>query len=168
MKKYFLIAILSVQMACPLLFTSCSNDDITEEIDKPNAELKVWVEPYHNLGASIEEVKIYMAQSMGRYHQSAETTTANSIQLSYITGNANEGVVYTFTKSDEGLYSVIDTEMMVNSQLIIEYLQKHYTKLPASNESTLQYCFTNPDKSIVVNTMKVSESNFNVSYSYVH
>ena len=48
MKKYFLSAILSLLMAT--VFTSCGDDDITDEIETPTSELKVWIEPYHVKG----------------------------------------------------------------------------------------------------------------------
>ena len=50
MKKYFLTAILSLLVAT--VFNSCGNDDISEEMEKPTSELKVWIEPYHAKGAS--------------------------------------------------------------------------------------------------------------------
>ena len=39
MKKYFLSAILSLLVAT--VFTSCGDDDIIEEMEKPTSELKV-------------------------------------------------------------------------------------------------------------------------------
>ena len=54
MKKYFLTAILSLLVAT--VFTSCGDNDIIEGTEKPSSELKVWVEPYHIKGASLDEV----------------------------------------------------------------------------------------------------------------
>lgn len=68
---------------------------------------------------------------------------------------------------DGSLYSVIDTERSVNRGLVIDYLKKHYT-LVSADEASLQYCFTNPDKSMVITTMKISDSYFNVNYSLVY
>ena len=51
MKKYYFTAILSLLMATSSVFTSCGEDDITEEIENPTSELKVWIEPYNVKGA---------------------------------------------------------------------------------------------------------------------
>ena len=55
----------------------------------------------------------------------------------------------------------------MNRGLVIDYLKKHYT-LVSISEASLQYCFTNQDKSIMITTMKVSDSYFNVNYSLVY
>lgn len=55
----------------------------------------------------------------------------------------------------------------MNRGLVIDYLKKHYT-LVSADEANLQYCFTNQDKSMVITTMKVSDSYFNVNYSLVY
>ena len=165
MKKYFLSAILSLLMAT--VFTSCGDDDITDEIETPTSEFKVWIEPYHVKGASLDEVTSYMGSTMRRYHFKAENKTADSFQLAYKTGNGNEAILYSFLRSDSTLYSVIDTELISNSSLIIDYLKKHYTLVSASDETTCQYCFTTENRSMVITTKKVSESCFNVVYSFV-
>ena len=165
MKKYFLTAILSLLVVT--VFTSCGDNDIIEETEKPSSELKVWVEPYHIKGASLDEVTTYMSGTMMRYHFEAENKTADSFQLAYKTGNDNEAILYSFLRSDSTLYSVIDTELISNSRLIIDYLKKHYTLVSASDETSYQYCFTTEDRSMVITTMKVSESCFNVVYSFV-
>ena len=64
MKKYFLTAILSLLVAT--VFTSCGDNDIIEETEKPSSELKVWVEPYHIKGDSLDEVTAYMSGTMMR------------------------------------------------------------------------------------------------------
>ena len=115
MKKYFLTAILSLLVAT--VFTSCGDNDIIEETEKPSSELKVWVEPYHIKGASLDEVTAYMSVTMMRYHFEAENKTADSFQLAYKTGNGNEAILYSFLRSDSTLYSVIDTELISNSRL---------------------------------------------------
>ncbi|MCW4074151.1 hypothetical protein [Segatella copri] len=38
----------------------------------------------------------------------------------------------------------------------------------SADEASLQYCFTNQEKSMVITTMKVSDSYFNVNYSLVY
>ena len=108
-----------------------------------------------------------MSGTMMRYHFEAENKTADSFQLVYKTGNGNEAILYSFLRSDSTLYSVIDTELISNSRLIIDYLKKHYTLVSASDETSYQYCFTTEDRSMVITTMKVSESCFNVVYSFV-
>lgn len=159
MKKYLSIAILLMMMASPVVFTSCGNDDPTEDIGNPETKLDVWTEPFHIMGANVDEVKSYMAQSMKRYRQVAE--------LTYMTGQGSEGVLYSFSRLDGSLYSVIDTERSVNRGLVIDYLKKHYT-LVSADEASLQYCFTNQNKSMVITTMKISDSYFNVNYSLVY
>ena len=118
------------------------------------------------LFTSTDEVKSYMAQSMKRYRQVAETSGDN-IQLTYMTGQGSEGVLYSFSRLDGSLYSVIDTERSVNRGLVIDYLKKHYT-LVSADEASLQYCFTNQEKSMVITTMKISDSYFTVNYSLVY
>ena len=166
MKKYFLTAILTLLVAT--VFNSCGSDDIIEEMEKPTSELKVWIEPYHVKGASLDEVTSYMGSTMRRYHFKAENKTADSFQLAYATGNVNEAILYSFLQNDSTLYSVIDTELISNSRLIIDYLKKHYILVSANDEASLQYCFTTVDRSIVITTMKVSDLYFNVNYSFVY
>lgn len=165
-EKYLSIAILLMMMASPVVFTSCGNDDPMEEVESPETKLDVWTEPFHIMGANVDEVKSYMAQSMKRYRQVAETSGDN-IQLTYMTGQGSEGVLYSFSRLDGSLYSVINTERSVNRGLVIDYLKKHYTFVSA-DEASLQYCFTNQDKSMVITTMKISDSYFNVNYSLVY
>ena len=69
MKKYFLTAILSLLVAT--VFTSCGDNDIIEGTEKPSSELKVWVEPYHIKGASLDEVTTYMNGHMIHYNCSS-------------------------------------------------------------------------------------------------
>ena len=168
MKKYFSFAIIAFIMAVPLVLTSCGEDDILDDVEDLQPELKVWTEPYHIEGATIDEVKNYMDFSMKRYGLVSETTISSSIQLTYTTGNGNEGILYSFYASDGALYSVIDTELLANSRLVIEYLKEHYSLIAPTNEATLEYCFTNSDRSMVITTAKVSDTCFNVSYAYVN
>ena len=131
MNKYFSFAIVVFLMAVPLVLTSCGKDNILDDVEelqpescgKDNIlddveelqpELKVWTEPYHVEGSTIDEVKNYMDFSMKRYGLVSETTIAGSIQLTYKTGNGNEGILYSFYASNGELYSVIDTELIAN------------------------------------------------------
>lgn len=169
MKKYFSFAIIAFLMAIPLVLTSCGKDNILDDVEELQPELKVWTEPYHVEGSTIDEVKNYMDFSMKRYGLVSETTISSTIQLTYKTVNVNEGILYSFYASNGELYSVIDTELIANSRLVIDYLKEHYSPLivPA-NEATLEYSFTNSDRSMVITTAKVSDTCFNVSYAYVN
>ena len=140
-------------MAVPLVLTSCGKDNILDDVEELQPELKVWTEPYHVEGSTIDEVKNYMDFSMKR---------------SYKTGNGNEGILYSFYASNGELYSVIDTELIANIRLVIDYLKEHYSLIVPANEATLEYCFTNSDRSMVITTAKVSDTYFNVNYAYVN
>lgn len=166
--KYFSFAIVVFLMAVPLVLTSCGKDNILDDVEELQPELKVWTEPYHIEGSSIDDVKNYMNFSMKRYGLVSETTIAGSILLTYKTGNGNEGILYSFYASNGALYSVIDTELIVNSRLVIDYLKEHYSLIVPANEATLEYSFTNSDRSMVITTAKVSETCFNVNYAYVN
>ena len=168
MNKYFSFAIVVFLMAVPLVLTSCGKDDILEDAEGLQPELKVWTEPYHIEGSSIDDVKNYMDFSMKRYGLASETTISSSIKLTYTTGKGNEGILYSFYASNGALYSVIDTELIVNSRLVIDYLKEHYSLIVPANEATLEYSFTNSDRSMVITTAKVSETCFNVNYAYVN
>lgn len=167
MNKYFSFAIIAFLMAVPLVLISCSKDDNLDDVEELQPELKVWTEPYHVEGSTIDEVKNYMDFSMKRYGLVSEATIAGSIQLTYKTGNGNEGILYSFYASNGELYSVIDTELIANSRLVIDYLKEHYSLIVPANEATLEYNFTNSDRSMVITTAKVSDTCFNVSYAYV-
>ena len=97
-----------------------------------------------------------------------ELLTAN-YQLVYSGSYESTGVIYSFTKHEGGLYSVIDTELCVNKSVIIKYLNEHYSLVSGagSDDENIQYLFTTPDKSTVITTLKVSDECFNVSYSFV-
>ena len=127
MNKYFSFAILAYLMAVPLALTSCGKDDILDDVEGLQPELKVWTEPYHIENSTIDEVKNYMDFSMKRYGLVSEATIAGSIQLTYKTGNGNEDILYSFYASNGELYSVIDTELIANSRMVIDYLKEHYS-----------------------------------------
>ncbi len=168
MNKYFSFAIVAFIMAVPLVLTSCDKDDILDDAESLQPELKVWTEPYHVEGATIDEVKNYMDFSMKRYGLVSEAIISSSIQLTYKTGNGNEGILYSFYASDGALYSVIDTELIANSRIVIEYLKEYYSLIAPINEATLEYCFTNSNRSMVITTARVSDTCFKVSYVYVN
>ena len=110
-----------------------------------------------------------MASLMSRYSLVTENTGTSSTQLAYASGTLKEGVIYSFGRTTGTLYSVIDTELTVNKGIILKYLNEHYTHIPgsASNECMLQHRFTNSDRSIVVSTIKISETCFNIDYSFI-
>ena len=89
--------------------------------------------------------------------------------LVYSGSYESTGVIYSFTKHEGGLYSVIDTELCVNKSVIIKYLKDHYSIVSGAgnDDQNIQYLFTTPDKSTVITTLKVSDECFNVSYSFV-
>ena len=64
--KYFSFAIVVFLMAVPLVLTSCGKDNILDDVEELQPELKVWTEPYHVEGSTIDEVKNYMDFSMKR------------------------------------------------------------------------------------------------------
>lgn len=97
----------------------------------------------------------------------AENATADNIQLAYSTSNANVGVLYSFSTLTGQLYSIIDTELTVNSPVVLSFLQNHYSVI-SSDKPSLQYCFTTPDRSMVITTVKVSDTCFNINYTFVY
>ena len=170
MKKYFYYAISTLLMASSVITTSCSNDDDSlNEIRSDKPTITHWVEPYHVKDGTVEDTKAYMSDAMQRYGLSGETSNSSSIQLRYTTGVNDEGVLYSFTKHTGSLYSIIDTELVVNGDIIFKYLNDKYDEVPGAykNEARLQYTFTNPDKSMVITTVRVSDVCFNIDYSFI-
>ena len=125
MKKYLSIASLLMMMASPVVFTSCGNDDSMAEVDSQETKLDVWTEPYHIMGATVDEVKSYMAQSMKPHHP-APKTSGDNIPLPYMRPPGSAGVPYSSSSPERSLYSVIDTERSINRELVIDYLKKQY------------------------------------------
>ena len=82
MKKYLSIAILLMLMATPLVFTSCGGDDLVEGIENQEPTTEIWIEPYHIKGASVEDVKSYMASRMSHFTMT-EQVSAGCVQLVY-------------------------------------------------------------------------------------
>ena len=66
--KYFLFAIVVFLMAVPLVLTSCGKDNILDDVEELQLELKVWTEPYHVEGSTIDEVKNYMGDNNIQYY----------------------------------------------------------------------------------------------------
>lgn len=166
MKKYFSIAILTVMMAAAMFLTSCGEDDLIPD-DSQEQVMMEWTEPFHTKESSVDDVKVFMASSMKSYRLLSETSTVQNVQLAYTTSNPNVGVLYSFSNVTGQLYSVIDTELTINSTVIINFLLDHYP-LVSSDKASLQYCFATPDKSMVINTIKVSDNHFNINYTFVY
>ena len=119
--------------------------------------------------SGIDEVKAYMSTSMYGYTLTNESSSTANYQLVYSGSYESTGLIYSFTKHEGGLYSVIDTELCVNKSVIIKYLKEHYSLVSGagSDDENIQYLFTTPDKTTVITTLKVSDECFNVSYSFV-
>lgn len=147
MRKSITTAIFSFFIGGSMCLISCnSNDDILEELDDVQTENTQWVEPFHTIGSSAEQVKTFMANSMKAYSLQNEITSL-CFQLSYSNGKGQEGVLYSFWLHNGQLYSVIDTESMDKKESIIAYLRQHYNFV---GESDGQLMFTNKDKTIVI------------------
>lgn len=73
------------------------------------------------------------------------------VQTNYVTQP-----VYSFTNHTGSLYSIIDTVLVVNGDIIFKYLSDKYDEMPGAykNEARLQYTFTNQDKSMVITTVQ--------------
>lgn len=96
MKKYLSIAILLMLMATPLVFTSCGGDDLVEGIENQEPTTEIWIEPYHIKGASVEDVKSYMASRMSHFTMT-EQVSAGCVQLVYSDKRTGAGIVYSFS-----------------------------------------------------------------------
>ena len=154
---------------CPSNSDFSNDDDSLNEIRSDKPTITHWVEPYHVKDGTVEDAKAYMSDAMQRYGLSGETSNSSSIQLRYTTGVNDEGVLYSFTKHTGSLYSIIDTELVVNGDIIFKYLNDKYDEVPGAykNEARLQYTFTNQDKSMVITTVRVSDVCFNIDYSFI-
>lgn len=171
MKKLFYSASILLMMAIPVIITSCSSEDDDSMNESPlnKPTITHWVEPYHEKDGTVNETKAYMSAFMGRYELTGENSNSGSIQLRYSTGVNDEGVLYSFAKNTGILYSVIDTELVVNSEIIFKYLNEKYDEVLGAykNDARLQYTFTNYDKSVVITTVRVSDICFNIDYTFV-
>ena len=109
MKRLIPLAILSITMALPSFLTSCSSEDEllpdTPEVLKPT--ITNWIEPWHIQGSEIDEVKAYMSTSMYGYTLTNESSSTANYQLVYSGSYKSTGLIYSFTKHEGGLYSVL-------------------------------------------------------------
>lgn len=164
MKRIIPIAIISLLMASTMVVSSCSNDDLQKLVENNETPVTEWTEPFHVKGASVVDVRSYMVTAMPGLSLT-ENTTKSNIQLVYSKSGTSEGIIYSFSPVDGGLYSVIDTEPSVVMNAILEKLHNSYTEVPASSEGL--YMFMNADRTMVISIVKLSDSYFNVTYDFV-
>ncbi|MDO4497927.1 MAG: hypothetical protein Q4B58_08905, partial [Bacteroidales bacterium] len=159
MKRMNLMRVFSLLLASLFVMTSCSDDDniLAPEIEQPVA---VWVEPFHVQGGVEEDVKAFMARNLPGMSLN-EQAISFGVQLSYSKPGTDEGMVYSFT-TNNGLYSVIDTEPTSRMDAVLQVLHKQYV-LVSSNPET-QYIFTTNDRKMVVSIQPVNDRYFNVCY----
>lgn len=150
-----------------LMLTSCTGDNISDDNVGNNlvpSASNSWIEPFHTMGGTTEDVKRYMELRMNDLPMS-ELSSEYSIQLVYSKPDSAEGIMYSFAKTDGGLYSVIDTERKNVMPDVLEYLQNHYTSIMTMSQD--EYMFTNESYDIIINVTKISDYYFNVNYSFV-
>lgn len=159
MNKTIFISIFSFMMATTALLTSCSKDEPFEDII-PDQSAK-WVEPYHIMSSSMEQVKLFMANEMKDFTpRNSQTNT-----LSYSKSNDICGILYCFSPVTGELYSVIDTELLSNKDSIHKTLKEHYASL--DDPSTGITYYYNSDKSLAIVVSDYDESYCNVTYAKV-
>ena len=162
MKKYLSIAILLMLMATPLVFTSCGGDDLVDGIENQKPTAEIWIEPYHIKGASVEDVKSYMASRINHFTMS-EQVSAGCVQLVYSDKRTGAGIVYSFSL-DRALYSVIDTEPISKMDAILRSLQQSYELV---SEQSGVYLFSTTDKSTAISIMPVNKDFVYVNYDFI-
>ena len=155
MKKYLSIAILLMLMATPLVFTSCGGDDLVEGIENQEPTTEIWIEPYHIKGASVEDVKSYMASRMSHFTMT-EQVSAGCVQLVYSDKRTGAGIVYSF--------SVIDTEPISKMDTILRSLQQSYEIV---SEQSGVYLFSTTDKSTAISIMPVNKDFVYANYDFI-
>ena len=158
MNKTIFISIFLFMMVSTALFTSCSKDDPFEEV---TSDSTTWREPYHTMGTSMEQVKLYMASSQ------ADFTPYNSqaYTLGYSKGEDMCGILYCFSPVTGELYSVIDTEPRSLKDAVHKTLKENYTFV--SDPETGNVYYFNEDKSLVVMVNDCDDSYCNVVYTKV-
>lgn len=166
MKNRFSFAILILMMALPFVMVSCSSDnDWEEESVSTQPSTGKWIEPYHTMWSAVDVVKTYMSSNMKYCVLKKELATPSCFQLVYSSGDNQEGILYSFFQTTGKLFSVIDTEPIKSRTPILEELKNKYVLVQITDDD--QYYFVAKDKSVIVNTEYVSDSKFNVCYSFV-
>ena len=126
-------------MATPLVFTSCGGDDLVEGIENQEPTTEIWIEPYHIKGASVEDVKSYMASRMSHFTMT-EQVSAGCVQLVYSDKRTGAGIVYSFS------------------------LQQSYEIV---SEQSGVYLFSTTDKSTAISIMPVNKDFVYVNYDFI-
>lgn len=148
-----------------LALTSCGNDnDMIDAIDQTQPSSQSWTEPYHIKGGSVTEVKSFMASQMKDYTLSV-ITSENSIHLNYSRDKSVAGILYSFSTVDGALYSVIDTEPTNLLPEVLAYLDSHYNAIVTCTAD--EYMYTTEDYCSIIIVSKVSDTHFNITYSFV-
>lgn len=144
-----------------MLLSSCANDDEMLP-ESAVATPTSWIEPYHVKDASPKQVKEYMSAS--RYDLIlSEQSSAYAYQLVYSDSNNAQGILYSFTTLDMGLYSVIDTEPMRNWNIIQRFLERTYHLIDSTSDYMM---FTDSIKSTIVTMSKLSDEYLNLTYGF--
>jgi hypothetical protein len=113
MNKTIFISIFSFMMATAALLTSCSKEEPFENII-PDQSTK-WIEPYHIMSSSMDQVKLFMANEMKDF--TPKSSLVNTLAYSK-SNNDMCGILYCFSPVTGELYSVIDTELQSSKDLI--------------------------------------------------
>jgi hypothetical protein len=159
MNKTIFISILLFMMATTALLTSCSEEDTFEDII-PNQTAK-WIEPYHIMSSSMDQVKLFMANEMKDFK--ARSSQANT--LAYSKSNDMCGILYCFSPVTGELYSVIDTELLSSKASIHKTLKEHYASL--DDPATGNTYYYNTDKSLAIVVSDYDNTYCNVTYAKV-
>ena len=159
MNKTIFISIFSFMMATTALLTSCSKDDTFEDIT-PDQSTK-WVEPYHIMSSSMDQVKLFMENEMKDFTpRSSQVNT-----LAYSKSNDMCGILYCFSPVTGELYSVIDTELLSSKASIHKTLMEHYASL--DDPTTGNTYYYNSDKSLAIVVSDYDDTYCNVTYAKV-
>lgn len=103
MKKLHLFSLSLLMAVVSFAFTSCGSDDEPSVPGDSAHKLTEWIEPYTTLGASMDEVKVYMTQKMPRYKLVEEQHLSfGGGYLVYAT-NADNGISVVYTFATNGL-----------------------------------------------------------------
>lgn len=144
----------------------CKNDFKELDVIHPETpEITEWVEPYHLMNGSMEDVKHYMSSAMPEYVLTKEEHISVSSLLVYQFDSTPVGIVYSFDPITGGLFSVVSTIHTANWNLVHECIESHYINLETDqDESVFDQVFTDEKHSFLITTMKYGPEYFTVSY----
>lgn len=156
-------------MLAPALIASCKGDSKDLEAIRPETpQMTEWVEPYHVMNSTMEDVKLFMTSSLPEYELNKEINKSGSSLLVYQFDSTPIGIIYSFDSTTGGLYSVVSTIHIASWDVVHEYLDSHYINLNIdSDKSIIDQMFTDDDRTILISTMKYNLDYFNVSYAKV-